>query len=95
MSTRLEMLENTLFPDFTIFHDTSMIQYECFLASCETLKPNKEGLQLHHLPSAQVVLDADYNVVTLKGRDAVTADPTGAELPWHPKPVIWTACCRF
>lgn len=44
------------------------------------------AFKVQGIPSL-VVLDADYNVVTLKGRDAVTADPTGAELPWHPKPV--------
>lgn len=44
------------------------------------------AFKVQGIPSL-VVLDADYNVVTLKGRDEVTADPTGAELPWHPKPV--------
>eukprot|EP00435_Cladocopium_sp_Y103_P073094 s242_g42.t1 len=44
------------------------------------------AFKVQGIPSL-VVLDADYNVVTLKGRDAVTADPTGAELPWYPKPV--------
>ena len=34
-----------------------------------------------------VVLDSDFNLVTKDGRSRVSADPTGDELPWHPKPV--------
>ncbi|CAE7434420.1 NXN [Symbiodinium sp. CCMP2456] len=34
-----------------------------------------------------VVLDANLEVVTLKGRDAVSEDPEGHSLPWYPKPV--------
>ena len=33
----------------------------------------------------EVILDSDFNVVTLKGREAVDADPVGNELPWYPK----------
>eukprot|EP00439_Symbiodinium_sp_Y106_P049327 s1515_g6.t1 len=34
-----------------------------------------------------VVLDANLEVVTLKGRGAVSEDPEGHSLPWYPKPV--------
>eukprot|EP00931_Biecheleriopsis_adriatica_P099575 TRINITY_DN741_c0_g1_i6.p1 TRINITY_DN741_c0_g1~~TRINITY_DN741_c0_g1_i6.p1 ORF type:complete len:417 (+),score=115.40 TRINITY_DN741_c0_g1_i6:109-1359(+) len=34
-----------------------------------------------------VILDAELNLVTKDGRAAVSADPEGTELPWHPKPV--------
>lgn len=35
-----------------------------------------------------VILDAvTANVITLKGREAVSNDPTGADLPWAPKPL--------
>jgi len=34
-----------------------------------------------------VVIDKDGSVITKDGKGAVTADPTGAEFPWYPKPV--------
>jgi len=34
-----------------------------------------------------VIIDKDGSVITKDGRTAVTADPTGAEFPWYPKPV--------
>merc|ERR1712232_1032804 len=35
-----------------------------------------------------VVIDEDGSVITKDGRAAVSADPTGAEFPWYPKPVM-------
>ncbi|CAK0837848.1 unnamed protein product [Prorocentrum cordatum] len=34
-----------------------------------------------------VILDSDGKVTTTEGRAAVSDDPTGAELPWRPRPV--------
>jgi nucleoredoxin len=34
-----------------------------------------------------VIIDADGSVITKDGRSSITNDPTGAEFPWHPKPV--------
>jgi nucleoredoxin len=34
-----------------------------------------------------VILDTDLNLITKEGRSAISADPEGNELPWHPKPV--------
>eukprot|EP00929_Paragymnodinium_shiwhaense_P097252 TRINITY_DN58_c0_g1_i1.p1 TRINITY_DN58_c0_g1~~TRINITY_DN58_c0_g1_i1.p1 ORF type:complete len:445 (-),score=138.89 TRINITY_DN58_c0_g1_i1:326-1579(-) len=34
-----------------------------------------------------VILDSELNTVTTEGRGAVSSDPTGMEMPWHPKPV--------
>merc|ERR1712188_26852 len=34
-----------------------------------------------------VLIDKDGSVITKDGRAAVSADPTGAEFPWYPKPV--------
>jgi len=34
-----------------------------------------------------VILDSDLNTITTDGRSAISADPTGLELPWFPKPV--------
>eukprot|EP00971_Amphidinium_carterae_P024611 485334-Amphidinium_carterae.1 len=31
-----------------------------------------------------VILDNDANLITLDGREAVTSDPTGEDLPWKP-----------
>eukprot|EP00929_Paragymnodinium_shiwhaense_P097257 TRINITY_DN58_c0_g1_i14.p1 TRINITY_DN58_c0_g1~~TRINITY_DN58_c0_g1_i14.p1 ORF type:complete len:441 (-),score=142.01 TRINITY_DN58_c0_g1_i14:291-1496(-) len=45
---------------------------------------NKFGVR--GIPSL-VILDADLNTVTTDGRGAVTSDPTGADMPWFPKPV--------
>jgi nucleoredoxin len=44
------------------------------------------ALKVEGIP-ALVILDAELNVVNTDGRSAVTSDPEGAELPWHPKPV--------
>jgi len=33
------------------------------------------------------ILDQELNLITSDGRAAVCADPTGTELPWHPKPI--------
>jgi len=44
------------------------------------------ALKVEGIPTL-VILDADLNVVNTDGRSAVTSDPEGAELPWHPKPV--------
>lgn len=34
-----------------------------------------------------VILDSDFNIITKEGKGAVSSDPEGLELPWHPKPV--------
>jgi nucleoredoxin len=34
-----------------------------------------------------VIIDEDGSVITKDGRAAVSADPTGVEFPWYPKPV--------
>merc|ERR1712232_244234 len=34
-----------------------------------------------------VILDADLKTITTDGRSAISADPEGLEMPWHPKPV--------
>jgi len=34
-----------------------------------------------------VIVDKDGSVITKDGRAEVSADPKGAEFPWHPKPV--------
>ena len=39
-------------------------------------------------------MDSDFNVVTLKGREAVDADPVGNELPWYPKAASGNATCE-
>lgn len=44
------------------------------------------AFKVQGIPSL-VILDSDFNVVTLKGREAVDADPVGNELPWYPKAV--------
>jgi nucleoredoxin len=44
------------------------------------------ALKVQGIPSL-VILDSDLNVVTDDGRAAVSGDPEGNELPWHPKPV--------
>mmetsp|Transcript_7979 Transcript_7979/g.22027 ORF Transcript_7979/g.22027 Transcript_7979/m.22027 type:complete len:280 (+) Transcript_7979:60-899(+) len=36
---------------------------------------------------ALVILDKDLKLINSEGREAVTSDPKGEELPWHPKPV--------
>ena len=41
--------------------------------------------------NTEVVLDANLEVVTLKGREAVSEDPEGHSLPWYPKPALRTA----
>jgi len=38
------------------------------------------------IPSV-VIIDADGSVISKDGRGALTADPTGEEFPWYPKPV--------
>merc|ERR1712194_260743 len=35
-----------------------------------------------------VIIDKDGSVITKDGRAAVTGDPTGADFPWYPKPVV-------
>ncbi|CAK0878798.1 unnamed protein product [Prorocentrum cordatum] len=49
-------------------------------------KKLNKALKVEGIPTL-VILDADLNVVTTDGRGAVAADPTGAEMPWYPKPV--------
>jgi nucleoredoxin len=53
-------------------------------------RKRKEQLSSHFkvegIPSF-VILDKDGSVITKDGRAAVSADPTGAEFPWYPKPV--------
>jgi thiol-disulfide isomerase/thioredoxin len=44
------------------------------------------SLKVNSIPSL-VILDSDPNVITDGGRGAVSADPEGKELPWHPRPV--------
>lgn len=44
--------------------------------------------------AVEVILDSDFNVVTLKGREAVDADPVGNELPWYPKAASGNATCE-
>lgn len=44
------------------------------------------ALKVEGIPSL-AILDAELNIVTTDGRGAVSQDPTGAEMPWHPKPV--------
>jgi len=34
-----------------------------------------------------VIIDKDGSVITKEGREAVSADPTGVDFPWYPKPV--------
>jgi len=38
------------------------------------------------IPSV-VILDENLKTVTTDGRSSLSADPTGAEMPWYPKPV--------
>merc|ERR1711976_1120916 len=38
------------------------------------------------IPSV-VILDADLKTITSDGRAALSADPKGLDMPWHPKPV--------
>ena len=45
--------------------------------------------------AVEVILDSDFNVVTLKGREAVDADPVGNELPWYPKAASGNATCEL
>jgi nucleoredoxin len=52
----------------------------------------KEKAQLSNLFGVRgipafVLIDKDGSVITKDGRAAVSADPTGAEFPWYPKPV--------
>jgi len=49
-------------------------------------KKLNRALKVGGIPTL-VILDADLNVVTTDGRGAVAADPTGAAMPWYPKPV--------
>jgi len=34
-----------------------------------------------------VIVDTDGSIINAEGRAAISGDPTGAEFPWHPKPV--------
>jgi len=45
-----------------------------------------DAFGIEGIPSL-VVLDADLNTVTTEGRAAISSDPQGNEMPWHPKPV--------
>ncbi len=45
--------------------------------------------------AVEVILDSDFNVVTLKGREAVDNDPVGNELPWYPKAAPGDATCEM
>jgi len=38
------------------------------------------------IPSVTII-DKDGSVITTDGRSAIGGDPTGADFPWHPKPV--------
>jgi len=38
------------------------------------------------IPSV-VIIGADGSVISKEGRGAISADPTGEDFPWHPKPV--------
>jgi len=44
------------------------------------------ALKVDGIPTL-AILDKELNLVTADGRGAVCSDPTGAELPWHPKPI--------
>jgi len=45
-----------------------------------------KALKVEGIPTL-AILDAELDVVTTEGRGAVANDPTGAAMPWHPKPV--------
>mmetsp|Transcript_26613 Transcript_26613/g.61159 ORF Transcript_26613/g.61159 Transcript_26613/m.61159 type:complete len:420 (+) Transcript_26613:61-1320(+) len=52
-------------------------------------KVNKQlnsTLKVDGIPSL-VILDKDLTVVNKEGRGAVSSDPEGLEMPWHPKPI--------
>jgi len=57
-------------------------------------RKEKELLSAHFgvegIPSL-VLLDKDGSVIDKEGRDAISGDPTGADFPWHPKPVSTVA----
>jgi len=45
-----------------------------------------KSCKVQGIPSL-VILDAELNTITADGRSAVSGDPEGSEIPWHPKPV--------
>jgi len=45
------------------------------------------ALKVEGIPTLVILDPKDFSVITSEGRGAVTADPAGNELPWHPKPV--------
>merc|ERR1711988_262988 len=44
------------------------------------------ALGINGIPSL-VILDKDLSVINKDGRSAISGDPKGDDLPWHPKPV--------
>mmetsp|Transcript_25572 Transcript_25572/g.76190 ORF Transcript_25572/g.76190 Transcript_25572/m.76190 type:complete len:335 (+) Transcript_25572:98-1102(+) len=61
-----------------------------WLALDYSQRKEKEVLSNHFgvegIPSL-VILDKDGSVINKEGRNAISGDPTGADFPWHPKPV--------
>jgi thiol-disulfide isomerase/thioredoxin len=61
-----------------------------WLALDYSQRKEKELLSNHFgvegIPSL-VILDKDGSVINKEGRNAISGDPTGADFPWHPKPV--------
>jgi len=51
-----------------------------------TVKKLNSCFKVDGIPNL-VILDPDLKTINEDGRSAVTADPTGKEFPWHPKPV--------
>mmetsp|Transcript_41400 Transcript_41400/g.74989 ORF Transcript_41400/g.74989 Transcript_41400/m.74989 type:complete len:424 (-) Transcript_41400:124-1395(-) len=52
----------------------------------KTNKQLNSTLKVEGIPTL-VILDQELNVVNKEGRGAVSSDPEGLEMPWHPKPV--------
>jgi nucleoredoxin len=61
-----------------------------WLALSYSCRKEKEQLSnlcgVEGIPSL-VIIDKDGSIINKDGRAAVSSDPTGAELPWYPKPV--------
>jgi len=62
-----------------------------WLALSYSCRKEKEQLSslfgVNGIPSL-VVIDKDGSIITKDGRATASTDPTGAEFPWYPKPVM-------
>merc|ERR1712007_186166 len=58
------------------------LDYQCRKAKDQL----SEACKVQGIPSL-VIIDGNGKIISRDGREAVAADPTGDELPWHPKPV--------